>query len=53
MSVFDVGQKVVCVDDRFAPTVAALYTALPERGKVYEVRDVRLGVRPGTREGDV
>ena len=49
----NVGDKVVCVDDRFAPEVAALYTALPKKGVVYVVRDVRLGIQPDCRTGDV
>lgn len=48
------GDKVVCVDDQFAPGIAALYTALPVKGRVYVIRDVRIGIRvhPKT-EGDV
>lgn len=48
------GDKVICVDDQFAPGIAALYTALPAKGRVYVIRDVRIGIRvhPKT-EGDV
>lgn len=40
---FEVGEKVVCVDDRFHPEIAFLYTALPEKGKVYTVRECEPG----------
>ena len=40
---FDVGQKIVCVDDRFPKTVSDLYDALPKEGTVYVVRDVVQG----------
>lgn len=48
------GDKVVCVDDQFTPGIAALYTSLPAKGRVYVIRDVRIGIRvhPKT-EGDV
>jgi hypothetical protein len=52
---FDVGQKVVCVDDRFDDWVLKLYTALPKKDAVYVVRDVRIGVafEQGKRNGAV
>lgn len=40
---FDIGEKVVCVDDRFHPEIAFLYTALPVKGKTYTVRDCEPG----------
>ncbi len=42
---FNVGQKVVLVDDRWPETVKELYLSLPVRDTVYVVRAVRLGVR--------
>lgn len=40
---FDIGEKVVCVDDRFHPEISFLYTALPVKGKTYTVRDCEPG----------
>ena len=40
---FEPGEKVVCVDDRFHPEIAFLYTALPEKGRVYTVRECEPG----------
>jgi hypothetical protein len=40
---FDIGEKVVCVDDRFHPEIAFLYTALPVKGTTYTVRDCEMG----------
>lgn len=50
---FDIGQKVVCIDDRFHPQIAALYTALPKEGSAYVVRDVRIGIHHPGGQGDV
>jgi hypothetical protein len=41
--VFDVGQKVVCVDDSIHPEIACLYTALPVKHTVYTIRDCEPG----------
>ena len=40
---FEQGEKVVCVDDRFHPEISFLYTALPEKGKTYTVRECEMG----------
>ena len=53
MRLFASGDKVVCIDARFHPSVAALYTALPKQDSVYVVRDVRLGIQPDCKTGDV
>lgn len=37
---FRCGQKVLCVDGRFPPEVWERCNDVPERGKVYTVRDV-------------
>lgn len=37
------GQKVVCVDDKFDPSIAALFTALPKEGETYVVRGTTVG----------
>jgi hypothetical protein len=49
----NVGDKVLCVDDRFDPEVAVLYTALPKKGVVYVIRDIRIGIQPDCKTGDV
>lgn len=41
---FTVGQKVVCVNDRFEPELARFYINLPKKGVVYVIRDVVMGV---------
>jgi hypothetical protein len=40
---FQTGQKVVCIDDRFDPWVYDLYRALPRKDRTYTVRAVRAG----------
>ncbi len=43
---FDVGDKVVCINDKFEHGwVHSLYKALPVAGQTYVVRDVRLGIQ--------
>lgn len=37
---FDIGQKVVCVDDSFFAGINDIYNSLPEKDKTYTVRDV-------------
>ena len=38
--------KVVCIDGKFEPQVAALFQQLPIEGKTYVVRSVHLGLTP-------
>jgi hypothetical protein len=52
MSNFNIGDKVVCVDDKFPPDISKLYDALPVKDTTYVVRDIRLGINL-TLEGDV
>ena len=52
MTNFSIGDKVVCVDDKFPPDISKLYDALPVKDSTYVVRDVRLGINL-TLEGDV
>jgi hypothetical protein len=49
---FGIGDKVVCVDDKFPPDISKLYDALPVKDTTYVVRDIRLGINL-TLEGDV
>lgn len=48
-----VGQKVVCVDDKFPIEVAEFYTALPKAGTVYVIRQVSIGVNWAAEPGEV
>jgi hypothetical protein len=52
MSNFNIGDKVVCVDDKFPPDIGKLYDALPIKDVTYVVRDIRLGINL-TLQGDV
>jgi hypothetical protein len=49
---YGIGDKVVCVDDKFPPDIGKLYDALPVKDTTYVVRDIRLGINL-TMEGDV
>jgi len=42
---FNVGQKVVLVDDKWPETVKQLYLQLPVLNQIYVVRAVRVGVK--------
>lgn len=53
---FITGQKIVCINDTFAPGIAALYTMLPKKDTVYVVRGATVGVHhdgKGNREEGV
>lgn len=50
---FDIGQKVICVDDKFDAWILRFYTALPKKDQIYVIRDVRLGIRTDRKTGDV
>lgn len=50
---FEVGDKVVCIDGKFPLLVAKLYTALPREGVTYVVREINLGVRLDCKTGDL
>ena len=49
----EIGQHVVCVEDRCHPEVLKLYTRWVKNGEQYVVRDIRLGVEPLTRKGEL
>lgn len=50
---FEIGQKVMCVDDVFPPGIRDIYNALPKLGVTYTVRDLVPGVgMSGNREND-
>ena len=49
---YGVGDKVVCVDDKFPLDIGKLYDALPVKDSTYVVRDIRLGINL-TMEGDI
>ena len=40
---FEIGQKVICVDDAFPAGIDAFHSALPFEGQVYTVRDLTPG----------
>jgi hypothetical protein len=46
------GQKVVCVNDTFSPTIRALYKQLPVKDTIYTVREVFLGREKIVKGGD-
>jgi len=46
------GQKVVCINDTFAPFIKSLYKQLPVKGEVYTIRDVFLGREKIVNAGD-
>ena len=46
------GQKVICVNDMFSPTVRALYKQLPVKDTIYTVREVFLGREKIVKGGD-
>ena len=46
------GQRVVCVNDTFTPSVRALYQQLPVKGDVYTIREVFLGREKIVKGGD-
>lgn len=37
---FDIGQKMACVDDRFPAGINDIYNALPKKDSIYTVRDI-------------
>jgi hypothetical protein len=46
------GQKVVCINDTFSPTIRALYKQLPVKDNIYTVREVFLGREKIVKGGD-
>ncbi len=46
------GQKVVCINDTFTPTVRAIYQQLPRKGDTYTIREVFLGRERVVKGGD-
>ena len=46
------GQKVVCINDTFSPTILALYKQLPVKDTVYTIREVFLGREKIVKGGD-
>lgn len=49
---FEPGQKVICVDDRFPPGILDIFNALPVKGSLYTVRDIVPGAGFGGRDKD-
>lgn len=48
-----VGQKVVCVDDKFPLGIGKFYTDLPKKGITYVIREVQLGINLKGEPGEV
>lgn len=48
-----VGQRVVCVDDKFPDGIGQIYDELPVEGEVYRIRDVVLGINYKGEPGEV
>jgi hypothetical protein len=53
-----VGQQVVCIDDRFPGPLAKYYAQLPVKGRTYTIRAVFIGRRvmhttPGAADGEI
>jgi len=46
------GQKVVCINDTFTPTIRALYQQLPVKDNIYTIREVFLGREKIVKGGD-
>lgn len=46
------GQKVICINDTFSPTIKALYKQLPVKDTIYTIREVFLGREKIVRGGD-
>jgi len=46
------GQKVICINDAFPEFIRAIYKQLPDKGKVYTVREVFLGREKIVKGGD-
>ncbi|MEO5960748.1 MAG: hypothetical protein ABIZ49_01540 [Opitutaceae bacterium] len=46
------GQKVICINDTFSPTIRALYKQLPVKDNIYTVREVFLGREKIVRGGE-
>ena len=46
------GQKVVCINDTFAPFIRAIYKQLPTKGETYTIREVFLGREKVVKGGD-
>lgn len=44
---FEPGQKVVCIDDRFPEGIRDIFNALPVKGRHYTVRDLVPGINWG------
>lgn len=42
-TMFEIGEKVVCVDDAFPAGVADFHSALPYEGVTYTIRDITPG----------
>ena len=49
-TMFDINEKVICVDDKFKEGILDYYNALPVKGKIYTVRDILPGLKFNMKE---
>ena len=47
---FEIGAKVVCINDSFAQGIIDIYDDLPNKGQIYVVRDVVPAEIPFTKQ---
>jgi len=50
---FAIGQKVVCIDDKFIDEIKKLYLMLPVEGVTYVIRDLAIGQHQPGGQGDI
>ena len=50
---FDIGQRVICVNDEIRPGLRKLYTATPVQGFQYIIRDWRIGISSDCQTGAI
>lgn len=48
-----VGQQVVCIDDKFPLGIAKFYTALPKEGVTYTIRSMVVGIDLQGNPGEI
>jgi hypothetical protein len=40
---YEKGNRIICVNDKFEPDIACLFKMLPEKGEIYTVRECTIG----------
>jgi hypothetical protein len=49
---WNVGQKVICINDAFSRNIVEWCDSVPVAGEVYTIRAIQFGIDPATRVGD-